>query len=76
MTGSLVLDRHGARDERRDDQVPKVSAASSAGLEGSVNQDQVLWVGRSSFLGLAACKMRLWPVTTFAVPTRAIGSSG
>jgi hypothetical protein len=32
MTGSLVLDRHGARDEHRDDQVPKVSEASSAAL--------------------------------------------
>jgi hypothetical protein len=27
MTGSLVLGRHGARDEHRDDQVPKVSEA-------------------------------------------------
>jgi hypothetical protein len=27
MTGSLVLDRHGARDEHRDDQAPKVSEA-------------------------------------------------
>jgi hypothetical protein len=32
MTGSLVLDRHGARDEHRVDQVPKVSEASSAAL--------------------------------------------
>jgi hypothetical protein len=32
MTGSLVLDRHGARDEHRDDQVPKVSEAFGAAL--------------------------------------------
>jgi hypothetical protein len=30
MTGSLVLDRHGVRDEHRDDQAPKVSEAFSA----------------------------------------------
>jgi len=32
MTGSLVLDRHGARDEHRDDQAPKVSEAFGAAL--------------------------------------------
>jgi hypothetical protein len=32
--GSLVLDRHGARQEHRDDQVPKVSEAFSAALLG------------------------------------------
>jgi hypothetical protein len=32
MTGSLVLGRHGARDEHCDDQVPKVSEAFSAAL--------------------------------------------
>jgi hypothetical protein len=32
MTGSLVLDRHGARDEHRDDQVPKVSEAFGVAL--------------------------------------------
>jgi hypothetical protein len=37
MTGSLVLDRHGARHEHRDAQVPKVSEAFSAALLGSVS---------------------------------------
>jgi hypothetical protein len=32
VTGSLVLDGHGARDEHRDDQVPKVSEAFGAAL--------------------------------------------
>ena len=32
MTGSLVLDRHGARHEHREDQAPKVSEAFSAVL--------------------------------------------
>ena len=32
MTGSLVLDGHGARHEHRDDQVPKVSEAFGAAL--------------------------------------------
>ena len=35
--GSLVLDRRGARRERRDDQVPKVSEAFSPALLGSVS---------------------------------------
>ena len=35
MSGSLALDPHGARQEHRDDQVPKVSEAFSAALLGS-----------------------------------------
>jgi hypothetical protein len=34
MTGSLVPDRHGGRDEHRDDQAPKVSEASSVSATG------------------------------------------
>jgi hypothetical protein len=36
MTGSLVLDLHGARDEHRDDQVPKVSEAFAQALRGAL----------------------------------------
>ena len=33
-TGSLVFDRHDARHEHRDDQIPKVSEAFSASATG------------------------------------------
>ena len=77
MTGSLVLDRRGARDEHRDDPVPKSQCEAWASATG------LCWLraaGLSGWedppFGLAACKMRLWAETTFAVRTRASGSLG